>query len=518
MKSPSNIVLNKRFNISIIIAFFAMMMPFYTLAQRKTEIKIMGAREFDYSDKTKQRTLKGDVKIKQKNVLMFCDSAIISNNSRNVRAYGNVKIKKGRKLQMNGDSLHYNSETRLAHIFGDITLKDEDQILKTTLLDYNLKTGSAQYYNGGVITNEKEKSTLKSVNGTYYSKEKIFYFSKNVEITSPEYTITSDSVIYHANRDLSYFYGNTKITNEDNVITCDRGYFDRKRKVSVFVGKARLEGQANTLQGDSIYYDQNNGDGKVFGNAMIHDTVSDVIVKGDYAYYNQKDSTSLVKGNSEFIQIFETDSLFLHADTLFTAKSKPNEKKKVFAYNHVKFYKSDMQGKCDSLVYGQADSLIQMFGDPILWSDDNQMTGNSIRIKNYDGKMDYLEIDKNAYIVSLADSNKFNQVKGRHLKAYFEKNELDRIKVNGNGETIYYGKDENEKIIGMNRLECSDMLIRLDSNQISKIHFYVQPNSILYPLKDLKEELKTFRHFQWRIAERPMRREDIHIWVPNNKK
>lgn len=493
------------------------MIPTISSAQKGSRIKIMGGK-INVDEEKKLRILTGDVKFKQKDVIMYCDSAVMKHKSSDIRAYGNVKIKKGRKLRMYGDSLHYNSDTRLAKIRGDITLKDDEQILKTKKLDYNLKSGSSQYYGGGVITNEKEKSTLKSVNGTYFSKQKVFYFSKDVFIQTPEYTIESDSVVYFANKDLSRFFGNTTISSDSNTITCDRGFFDRKRKIASFVGDASLEGQANTLRGDSIYYNQNQGSGEVFGNAMIHDTVSDIIVKGDYAYYNEKDSTSLVKGNSEFIQIFETDSLFLHADTLYTAKVEGESKKKIFAYNHVKFFKSDMQGKCDSLVFSEIDSLIQMFGDPVIWSEENQMTGNVIQIKNYDGKLEHLEINKNAYIVSQADTNKFDQIKGRHLMAYFEKNELDRIKVNGNGETIYYGKDDKGDYVGMNRLVCSDMLISLDSNEISNIRFYIQPTSTLYPLDQLTDELKTFRHFRWRDAERPKRREDIHIWIPNTKK
>lgn len=496
-----------------------MMIPYSSLSQKKKgKIKILGADEIVGIKARNLRILRGNVKIKQKDVIMYCDSAFIQNTTNNIRAYGHVKVEKGRKLEMTGDSLFYESQTRIAKIRGNITLKDGDQVLKTTVLDYNLKSGSSQYFGGGVITNEKEKSVLKSKTGTYNSKEKVFFFSKDVKITTEEYDIETDSAIFYSKKNLSYFYGSTKIISDSNVITCNRGFFDRKNDVSSFVGNATLKGKANTLQGDSIYYNKRNGNGEVFGNAMIHDTTNNIIVKGDYAFYNEKDSASLVKGNTEFIKIFEKDSLFLHADTLYTANGEKENEKTVFAYNHVKFFKSDMQGKCDSLVFSDSDSTIRMFGDPIIWSDENQMTGDNILIKNYDGKMEYLEIDKNAFIVSEEDSTKYNQIKGKYLKAFFQKNELHKIKVNGNGETIYYGKDDNGKHMGMNRLECSNMLIFIDSNQIDNIRFYVKPDAVLYPLDDLTDELMFFRHFEWREKERPKRREDIHIWIPGKEK
>jgi hypothetical protein len=214
-------------------------------------------------------------------------------------------------------------------------------------------------------------------------------------------------------------------------------------------------------------------------------------------------------------QRYENDTLYLHSDTLYTLYDSTREHRVIRSYHKVKFYKSDIQGKCDSLLYSTADSTIKMFIDPVIWSDANQMSGTTITIRTYDGNVESLFIEDNAFIVSVQDSTKefYNQVKGRTLLAHFRDNKVYKIDVNGNGETIYYAEDDEDKeAMGMNRLACSEMTVYMDSNQIDNIRFYNKPEATLYPLKDLTDELQYFRYFEWRGAERPKKREDVFIW------
>ncbi|MBL0052121.1 MAG: hypothetical protein IPP29_11745 [Bacteroidetes bacterium] len=92
---------------------------------------------------------------------------------------------------------------------------------------------------------------------------------------------------------------------------------------------------------------------------------------------------------------------------------------------------------------------------------------------------------------------------------YFENNELHKINVEGNGQTIYYGRNNAKQLIGVNRADCSDLVIHLDSSKVSKIILLNKPEATFYPINELNTSELLLRGFKWRNKERPMKKEDI---------
>ena len=172
-----------------------------------------------------------------------------------------------------------------------------------------------------------------------------------------------------------------------------------------------------------------------------------------------------------------------------------------------------MQGKSDSLSFSEADSTMRLYTQPVVWTDSNQITGKEIIIKTYDGVIQNMQINDQAYIISEEEKDLYNQVKGKTLFAHFKDNEINRIDVNRSGQTIYYVRDEAKELMGMNRLDCSNMSIFIDSAGINNIKFYKKPDGTFFPMKDITPEMKLLRYFYWRIDEKPKTKEDIFNWT-----
>ncbi len=487
-------------------------------AQQKTKIKMIYAETgiFDESLGENTRKLIGNVQFKHKGSTMFCDSAYLFGNSNSLKAYGNVRIIKGDSITITGDSLDYNGNTEFAKLRGDVELKDGNQILNTNYLDYDLAGNYAYYVGGGVLTNTQDSSILISDIGYFYEDDEVFHFKDNVELTHPDYYIVSDTMHYMQQTDVVYFFGPTCITFDSAEIYCERGFYDQINDRSQFVKHVRIEEKERIIEGDSVIYDQKLGIGEVFCNSVITDTINMVIIESDYAYLNENDSISIATGYLTMKQIFETDTLFLHSDSLITEYDSTRQHRILRGYRKAKFFKKDMQGKCDSLLYHTGDSNIVMYHDPVLWTDSTQMTGDLIKIRTYDGKIEKLYIFEKSFIITEVhqENRWYNQIKGRDLEAFFENNEIYKIDIEGNGQTIYYTEEDDGSITGMNRLNCSNMTIFMDSGQIDNIRFYIKPDAVLYPIKDLTEELIFYDGFKWRESERPKTRYGIYFWEP----
>ena len=482
---------------------------------KKQKIEIINANSLEYDQNSKSRAKKliGNVIFKQKDVYMYCDSAYFRPAINSLIAYSNVKIKQGNTLTLTGDSLHYNGDTKLADILGNIVMTTDEIQLKTDYLKYNLDSKMAYYNTGGTIQNLKNKSILTSESGRYFSDSQFFFFKNNVKYKAKSYTIITDTLKYHAASNTTYFLGPTHITSDSSSIFCKRGWSKLSEKISFFKDSVKMIQGSQEVRADSIFYNDSTKNAIAYNHVFISDTTQNLMISGDLAKFNNADSSSIITGNTEMQQYFDKDTLFLHADTLIAALDSTRKHNVLRSFYHVKFFKSDMQGICDSMVFSEADSSIKLFRNPIVWTQENQMTADSMRILKYDGEIKRIYLVKNSFISAVVDSTKYNQIKGRNMEGYFKKNSIYKIDVKKNGQTIYFPKDDKkDEYIGMNRVICSDMVIRIDSNKTKTISFHTEPSATLFPLSDVSTSQSKLEGFKWLIDKRPVRREDIFEW------
>lgn len=488
---------------------FACVLTTGVLAQE--EIELLHADKFTVDNRTPEGAskLRGNVRLKHQNALMYCDSALLFDDN-NLEAFGHVKIRESDSLTVTGDSLFYNGNTRIAKVRGRVTVDNRSSVLQTRHLDYDRKTGSVHYFAGGVIDSKKEKLHLTSSQGYYYSGKKLFHFKQNVVMEHPDYTIYTDTMHYSTDKEKAWFFGPTRIVSEDRNIYCERGWYDQLQDVAQFIRNARILSSGQIMKGDTIQYDERKKIGISRSNVVLIDTNERFEVNGDYAIYYELDSVSYVTKNMMMKQDMDGDTFFLMADTLHSFMDSTHHRV-VKTYHDTRFYKSDMQGRCDSLVYLTKDSVIFMYKDPILWTDDNQMVSDSVRITLSKGTVQNLYMDRNAFIISKEDSNLYNQIKGRKMIGYFKDARLSKVSVIGNGQTVYYPREDDNTLIGVNETKCSNMLISLDSNKIRKITFYDRPTAKLTPTDEMPAEGLKLDWFVWRESERPRSMRDLYV-------
>ena len=165
-----------------------------------------------------------------------------------------------------------------------------------------------------------------------------------------------------------------------------------------------------------------------------------------------------------------------------------------------------MQGVADSLEYRTMDSTLFMYRQPVLWTEGNQMSADSIQMLIRNQTIDKVYLNANAFVISRDSLLNFNQIKGRHMTAEFRNQKINRVYVNGNGESIYFILSEKEAgAMGMNRIICSDITIRFADGKVKTLSFYTQPDARFIPPQELKKEDMTLRGFTWKEERKPER-------------
>ncbi|MEO1436591.1 MAG: hypothetical protein AAFV80_13720, partial [Bacteroidota bacterium] len=146
---------------------------------------------------------------------------------------------------------------------------------------------------------------------------------------------------------------------------------------------------------------------------------------------------------------------------------------------------------------------------PIMWTDSTQFTADTMTVFLVDKQINNIFMQQNAFIINTEDEVFFNQIKGRDIEAFFIENELRRMDVQGNGESVYYLLDDVKAYVGVNKTICSEMLVYFGSNEVEQINFYTQPQATVYPMGKANHSSLQMPGFKWSLSQKPNGKEDL---------
>lgn len=510
------ILLHRRsYFLSYLFAFFSCG---FVTAQTGEPIQIVNADELQYSEQSgiALRKLVGNVQLKQNNVTLFCDRADFYFDENLVDAFGNVHIRQGDTIHIYGETLHYDGNLKKAKLNNKVKLTDSKMVLTTDELDYDLNTRVGFYLNGGKLISDQ--AVLTSNHGYYYSNSSDMYFKKDVVLTHPDYILKTDTLKFNTASRMAYFVSPTTIHSDSFDVYCEGGYYNTQYDIAQFEKNARLDTRTQQLKADTIFYQRKRGYGYARSNIKWADTLNNIFMRGNSAQYFENSDRILATENAVLILVMEHDSMFVTADTLYSYKDTVGNFRSLFAYHHVKIFKSDLQGDCDSIAFSYRDSIFRMFGQPILWVDDNQLSADTMNMYLRGNELDKMELLQTALAINESDSGLYNQIQGKNMMGYFTDGRLKRMEVKGNGESIYYAKDDSNAYIGVNKAICSNMTIYFsEDRKVDRIYFLTEPDATLYPLKDFPKEESKLKNFGWFISKKPKSKEDLlHPVAPLN--
>ncbi|MCK0131492.1 hypothetical protein MWU59_08245 [Flavobacteriaceae bacterium F08102] len=491
---------------------FWILLPLLAFSQVK-RINILHADNVNLDDQKypDATVLLGNVVVEHEGVTMRSKKAIFYKNKNFIRAFGDVYFNQGDTITQTSTYVEYNGNSKKAKSWGEVVLKDPTMTLTTDTLYLNRVQQLLNYRNGATIRDTT--NTLVSKVGNYYLRTSKFEALSSVVLTNPDYVLESDHLVYYTHNGKTILNGPSTITGEETFIYTENGFYDTKKNISHFLKPSKIVYKGREITADSLYYDRNLGFASAVMNIKLTDTANNSLIRGNYAEVYQKLDSAFVVDRAVAISEIEKDSLYIHGDTLLIT-GKP-EKRVIRAFHHVKFFKSDLSGKCDSIYSDQKTGLTKMFNKPILWSNENQVYGDTIHlVSNIETeKLDSIKVLNNAFIMQKDSVGNLNQIKGRNILGRFIDNDLDNVLVVGNAEVIFFIRDEaKDELIGINKRSSSSIRFFFEEGKIKKAAFYVSPEGTTYPPSELPEEERLFQGAVWRIDEKPLKMEDIFNW------
>lgn len=477
-------------------------------SERAKIIELRQARLLEKRSGSDAQILIDSVVLYHEGAYMYCDSAYWYQGNNTFEAFGNVRMEQGDTIFVYGDYLHYDGAAQLARLRDNIRMEDRQVTLFTDSLNYDRLENIGYYFDGGMLVDEKNELT--SFWGQYDPESKDALFSDSVKLVNEEYTLYSDTLKYNTETKIADILGPSKIVSDSGYIETDKGWYNTLTDDARLLNRSEIYNNdgSKVLIGDSMLYNRTTGWGEVFGNMYLEDFNRKSILRGNYGTYNEKTEYGMATDSAFAIDYSQTDSLFLHGDTLKMITD--SVFKEVKAYYNVRFYRNDVQGVCDSMSYIQRDSMLYMTGNPVIWNNNSQILGNRIDIHLNDSTVEKAHIKE--YALAIQDRQKeaqYNQVSGREMTAYFIDNEVRHVLVEGNAESLYYITEEDSTVIGLNKTESAYLAMDILNDEIQKIKLWASTNAVTTPLSQLKPEESKLKGFMWLNYLRPKNRFDI---------
>ena len=504
------------------------LMPCSVKGQTMVYLERAETLDFDQERIADAQILRGDVVFRHEDALMYCDSAYFYEQTNSLDAFGHVRFEQGDTLKGYGDYLFYDGNAKIAHLRDNVKLihgkekgprgkKGNPTILTTDSMTYDRNENLAYYYTGGTIADTL--NTLTSVRGQYAPNTKQAVFSEQVRLTNPKFTLTSDTLLYNTSTKVADIVSPTTIVYEkETTIRTSRGWYNTDNEKSMLLDRSVVEHvDGKMMTGDTIYYDKFIGYGRVLGRMEMRDSVQQATLYGNRGEMWETDSRGYATDSALMVDWSDEEHYaYIHADTLFTEELHFTDSarldstyRRVRAHYGVRVYRDDMQMTCDSMVYLGSDSTIHLYTDPICWSDNQQISADSITVFIVNEAVDHAVGIGNALTVMEDSAGVYNQMSGKEIIATMREGEVELIDISGNALTIYYPKEESGDLVGMNTTESSFIRVYVANREVERIRFTKETTGVLYPIDQIPAGSDKLAQFFWANNVRPTDPNDV---------
>ena len=512
-------MLNRAIHIGLYSLF---LIPLSIFGQTMVYLERSNTLSFDEERIADAQILVGNVIFRHDNALMYCDSAYFYENSNSLDAFGHVRFVQGDTLKGFGDLLYYDGNTKLARMRRHVKLihgreEENPTILTTDSLNYDRKTEIAYYFTGGTVRDSL--NTLVSIRGNYQTNTKQAVFSKDVQLTNPNFILTSDTLLYNTDTKIADIVSPTDIIYEEETdIHSSRGWYNTQTEQSMLLDRSIVHHQdGRMMTGDTIFYDKKLGFGEIFGDMLMSDTAQQITLTGEYGQSWEENSRGFATDSALMIDWSDSAHFtYIHADTLFTEELYYTDSammdstyRRVRAHYGVRVYRDDTQMTCDSLVYLGSDSTIHLFTEPICWSENQQISADSMIVYIVNGTVDHTVGTGNALCVMQDTLDYFNQMSGKEVISTLDDGEVKMVDMDGNALTVYFAKESDGSFVGLNTTESSHIKMFIEQQKIHHILFTKETTGVLYPMDQIPTGGDKLATFFWADDIRPTSPEDV---------
>ena len=449
-------------------------------------------------------------------------------------------------IELTSTKGQYYVQRRIAIFSERVRVIDSSFLLWTDSLQYDLKQERAVFY--GPTRVNQEDADIYSTGGFYIIPEKAAKFEGSAQYVKDTISATAESIFYDGNTKEVILQDDAKFRSGTSYGEAIQIVYNEQKKTSVLTGEAFFRTDQREVKADVIEYDERddsfttrgrtlfeNGrqileaDGTtkhpdddfmiVQGNVILNDTMQKMLLKSEYL--KNYDATGISKAYNDtsrpILMLYpDGDTLYLAADTLISddVRDTLGDYQTLDAIINVKLFQESFQATSGSFHYSSRDGIFKFKEQPLIWVDSTQFSADTIDIIMDNNQVEKMLLYGNSMIISQSLHTVFDQIKGRDIEVWLSQGKIDSLLVDGNAESIYFLKDDDEAYIGADETQCSRIKFKFSEGDLKEIYTLNQPVSTFIPMQQINLQELLLDGFIWQIAKRPLSKRDLTAYDP----
>ncbi len=337
----------------------------------------------------------------------------------------------------------------------------------------------------------------------------------NIVIVRDTVTIRGEEGFYFPDERKSLLEKNVSLTDKQVLLNSQKGLYLSDIKTAYFSEKVSLKDTANLIFSDSLVYYRIEARAIVLGSVVVTNPTDNIVITGDYGEHFTNEKRSFITGNPVLTKIDTTssgeiDTLIIRSKRMDAFRSESDTLPRIDITDSVRIRRGVLRSRSNKARYLLQKKMILLYENPIVWYENNQLTGDSIVVElREDGRrnrIDKMFIYRRAFLASkdsLDNSGrKFNQISGNEMVITFnETSQIERADVFKQSRSLYYTFDDG-KPKGANLTSGDEITVYFQNNQIQSITFRGAIEGTQYPER-LIQRVQNLPNFQWRDSEKP---------------
>ena len=495
---------------------------------------------FDEYKKHDTQIVRGNVKFRHKGTVLYCDSAYFKQQENTFHAFGHVRMLQGDTLEIKCDTAFYDGRDDVEMVHAQhnvIVIHRKTAELHTDNLIFDRKFDIVYYDDGGNYADRAKGVNLSSDWGKYNMTTKDAEFYYDVTLKTKSHIINTDTLLYYPNEGRAHVVGGKttytsggpskwskskihSIKDGYDVETTNCYYYMDTDKTELF-DQSTIENTTRSITGDSLFYNSKTKKSQGLGKVNYIDRKHKNQLKADAVEYDETTGTGFATRNPVYIDFSQNDTLYLHADTIRIETFHINTDsvyRKVHCYRKVRMFRNDVQAVCDSMVLCSRDSSLTMYVDPVVWSANRQLLGDSIRLLMNDSTIREANVMSRAMSIEEMHEIKkpekiyYNQISSRVMNAYFVDGQLRENRAIDNVVAVYFPvEDSDSTLFGLFYIETDTMKMLLTPERKMEKIWASKSEGVIYPMTQIPPSKDKLPNFAWYDHIRPHDKNDIYF-------
>jgi lipopolysaccharide export system protein LptA len=271
----------------------------------------------------------------------------------------------------------------------------------------------------------------------------------HVTVIRDTVTLTAPRGVYDGEKKQAFGYDGVRLSNRRLVLTASDGDYLLDDRIAHFRDGVKVVDSTTTITGNELTYFENDHKSIVVGNVKVVNSRDNATMVGGWLEHLDDKKYSKMLQAPKYFQIDTSSTGKIDTLVIISRQMESTEDttRRFIGTDSVQLVRGALSGKCGRGIFYPDKDIVELQKEPIIWYEENQVTGDSIQIELKSRRLDRVFVHGDAFAVTQSDSlyaNRFDQMTSQEMILYFSNDKLERIEAEGTAISLYFLYDRGE--------------------------------------------------------------------------